>query len=269
MRLIRRWDWDYFWVFEPSSRAERFEKLRQSYLAWAKNARRDEFIRVQSDLVKIGTFTAPSAHWVAALLVDNFLTQLWSHVSGRMDLGSSQLRGVPPGSPATLGKRPECRPFTGWNEALASQGAPTRSDPLPTFTKSARESFPGAANLPPLEADRWEADELRSVWGQEVTCHDLSQLELMLKKEFTKVKFLVSVKNRSWDAATEARNKWIYEQVMKCVPWKEIAEQLAKSKENWRRIRSVNGIKEAALAYALKHDLPQPRPRRHGRPRSG
>ena len=69
-----------------------------------------------------------------------------------------------------------------------------------------------------------------------------------------------------WDEATEARNKWIYDQCMKIVPYKKIISAL-KSK-SWGRIRSVGGIKSAARVYAKRHHLPEPPPRRSGRPSS-
>jgi hypothetical protein len=68
-----------------------------------------------------------------------------------------------------------------------------------------------------------------------------------------------------WDDLTEARNKWIYEQAVKLVPWKTIEKRLKGKPSKWGRISSVSGIKKAARAYARRHGLPPPPARQPGR----
>jgi hypothetical protein len=68
------------------------------------------------------------------------------------------------------------------------------------------------------------------------------------------------------DAATDARDKWIYEQCWKGVPYKKITAELAKKRESkpsqdWRIIKSEQGIRDAAKRYAERKELPAP-PRR-------
>jgi hypothetical protein len=70
-----------------------------------------------------------------------------------------------------------------------------------------------------------------------------------------------------WDATTEARNKWIYQQAMEGVPWGEIVRKLRTKSRNWETLGSVNGVKKAADAYAAWRHLEPPPPRRAGRPK--
>lgn len=69
-----------------------------------------------------------------------------------------------------------------------------------------------------------------------------------------------------WDKATEARNKWLYEQCKKGTPYKQIIAKLREKPKSWGRISTVQGIKKAALAYADRHGLEPPPPRKGGRP---
>lgn len=69
-----------------------------------------------------------------------------------------------------------------------------------------------------------------------------------------------------WDDATEARNKWVYEECKKGTVYKVIIRG-TKAHSDWNPITSVPGIKAAAKAYARRHCLPNPAPRKSGRPR--
>lgn len=68
------------------------------------------------------------------------------------------------------------------------------------------------------------------------------------------------------DAATEARGKWIYDEVMKSATYGTIVLRLRKRPEKWDLIESPNGIKAAAKRYAERNGLPLPPPRQAGRP---
>jgi len=68
------------------------------------------------------------------------------------------------------------------------------------------------------------------------------------------------------DKAMEARDKWIYEQAIKVVPWETIKRRLTKKPKGWERLGSVSGVKKAAFTYAKRHNLPPPPPRKAGRP---
>lgn len=68
-----------------------------------------------------------------------------------------------------------------------------------------------------------------------------------------------------WDAATEARNKWIYHEAVKGTAWTTIKTRLGKRTRTWPSLESVNGIKKAALAYATRYNLPAPPDRQPGR----
>jgi hypothetical protein len=70
-----------------------------------------------------------------------------------------------------------------------------------------------------------------------------------------------------WDAATEARNRWLYAECVKGTPYDAIIRALG-GRKRWERILTIQGIKKAANAYAKRHGLP-PIPRRHaGRPKA-
>ena len=68
-----------------------------------------------------------------------------------------------------------------------------------------------------------------------------------------------------WDEATEARNKWVYEECIKLTPYKTIIAQLAKRTE-WEPLTTISSVKRAANAYAKRHNLPPPPARHSGRP---
>jgi hypothetical protein len=75
-------------------------------------------------------------------------------------------------------------------------------------------------------------------------------------------------KNSSWEQHPD-RDKWIYEHIMKGIPYKQIEAEL-KNKANllrWRRISGVNSIKAAAVRFATRHELPLPPSRQPGRPK--
>lgn len=67
--------------------------------------------------------------------------------------------------------------------------------------------------------------------------------------------------------AIEARNRWVYEQVMAGVKYDDIIASLREKPRNWQRITTVPGIKGRARAYARTNRLPLPPPRKPGRPR--
>jgi len=73
-----------------------------------------------------------------------------------------------------------------------------------------------------------------------------------------------------WDETTEARNRWIYDQVMSGLTYPRIREQLVTLSEErrWDLIDSDNGIRQVASRYASVHHLPSPPPRKKGRPGS-
>lgn len=62
-------------------------------------------------------------------------------------------------------------------------------------------------------------------------------------------------KKRLLDAATEARDKWIYNQCCKGVAYETIAIRLKKKSSKWQRIESKQGIQSAAQRYAKRHGL--------------
>lgn len=72
-------------------------------------------------------------------------------------------------------------------------------------------------------------------------------------------------KNVGWDAAVEARNKYIYDSCMKGVAYSIVINRLRRKPRTWGLIESVSGIKKAAKAYATRHDLPMPPERQPGR----
>ena len=72
--------------------------------------------------------------------------------------------------------------------------------------------------------------------------------------------------NVQLDAATEARDKWIYDQCKKGTVFSTIINRLSKRPKSWGRIGSVQGIKDAAKRYANRHNLPLPPRRKRGRP---
>ena len=72
-----------------------------------------------------------------------------------------------------------------------------------------------------------------------------------------------------WDEETEARNKWLYEQCWRIVPYSKIIRDLDTlcKEKGWDPIRSIPGIKRAANAYAKRKGKPRIPRRRSGRPR--
>jgi hypothetical protein len=62
---------------------------------------------------------------------------------------------------------------------------------------------------------------------------------------------------RKRDQATESRDRWIYEQCCKLVPYDTISIQLRRKPKSWERIESKQGIRAAAIRYAKANNLPQ------------
>lgn len=55
------------------------------------------------------------------------------------------------------------------------------------------------------------------------------------------------------------RNKWIYNECCKGIPYSKIIYKLKTNKpKNWERINSVQGIRAAAIRYAKSRQLPHP-----------
>jgi hypothetical protein len=67
-------------------------------------------------------------------------------------------------------------------------------------------------------------------------------------------------RKRSVDSATEARDRWIYQQGFKGAAFTSVAFRLTKKPKSWARIDSKQGIQQAAARYANRHDLPRFRP---------
>jgi hypothetical protein len=62
------------------------------------------------------------------------------------------------------------------------------------------------------------------------------------------------------EAKMDARDKWIYERCCAGCPHKEIVAKLGElgRQESWFLIRSVQGVRAAALSYARRNGLPRP-----------
>jgi len=66
--------------------------------------------------------------------------------------------------------------------------------------------------------------------------------------------------------STDARDRWIYEQALKMEPWKAIRAALQKKCQtsDWFPIGTDTGVRDRAIAYAKRSNLPEP-PRRQER----
>lgn len=78
---------------------------------------------------------------------------------------------------------------------------------------------------------------------------------LECEKKQSSVSSEKSVRRRTVPRTTEARDKWLYQQSCKLVPYDTIAAKL-KLKKSWDLIRSKQGIRAAAIRYAERHGLP-------------
>jgi hypothetical protein len=60
------------------------------------------------------------------------------------------------------------------------------------------------------------------------------------------------------DSKLDARDKWIYQQCCEGTPYKDIVKELKEChrKKGWRRISSVQGVRQATSKYAERHNLP-------------
>ena len=74
---------------------------------------------------------------------------------------------------------------------------------------------------------------------------------------------------QGWEDATDARDRWIYEQVMTGVKYEQIIIELRSKPVKWQRIGSKQGIRLNADRYAKKFSRPAPMLRRPGRPTAG
>jgi hypothetical protein len=68
------------------------------------------------------------------------------------------------------------------------------------------------------------------------------------------------------DAATEARDKFIYDEWQKGTPEPQIRATVNKT-AGWTKIGRKQGIKPAAARYAKRHGFPEPLTRKPGRPK--
>jgi len=133
---------------------------------------------------------------------------------------------------------------------MPNPGLPLRAG---EFTKQLAID-PGAD---PLACIRHSTDaELEQYVWEFVEREKASQSRVFDKKEG---------KNVGWDAAVEARNKWIYDSCMKGTAYSTILNRLKRKPKTWEAIMSVNGIKKVATAYATRHALPLPPKRQPGR----
>jgi hypothetical protein len=71
----------------------------------------------------------------------------------------------------------------------------------------------------------------------------------------------VAVVQKMRDPATEARDRYIYDRVMAGVPHKDTMKAV-NGHVGWRKVGSPEGIKDRAVAYADRHGLTRPKPRR-------
>lgn len=62
----------------------------------------------------------------------------------------------------------------------------------------------------------------------------------------------------------EARDLWIYQQAMKNEPYQEVADRMedVAHKRGWKPVRSKQGVRQIAIAYAKRNGLEIPAPRR-------
>jgi hypothetical protein len=68
-------------------------------------------------------------------------------------------------------------------------------------------------------------------------------------------------RQRVRDKLTESRDKWVYQQCCKGVPYDTIALRLPKKNKRWRRITTKQGILACARKYAEDNGHPLPPPR--------
>ena len=76
-------------------------------------------------------------------------------------------------------------------------------------------------------------------------------------------------KNAASEDADDIRDEalsWMYELAMQGVPYPHILRQLKRKPPTWPRYSSENGLKNAILMWAIRKKLPEPEPRRPGRP---
>lgn len=72
---------------------------------------------------------------------------------------------------------------------------------------------------------------------------------------------------QAWRDAKEARDRWIYEQVMDQVKYPVIIRQLKSKPIKWVRISNDSSVRKVARDYAARHNRPEPPKRAAGRPR--
>ena len=86
-----------------------------------------------------------------------------------------------------------------------------------------------------------------------------------LKKRLVRFRDSVLKGKPRWDEATEARNKFVYEQCRELTLYKTIISQVCKRPE-WEPLNRIPSVSRAAKAYAKRHALPPPPARKSGRP---
>lgn len=65
-----------------------------------------------------------------------------------------------------------------------------------------------------------------------------------------------------------ARDRWIYDQCVRGIRYKEIIARLKAKPKSWEPITSIAGIKRAAQSYAQRNGLALPAARKKGRPKT-
>jgi hypothetical protein len=66
----------------------------------------------------------------------------------------------------------------------------------------------------------------------------------------------------------DAAYKWMYNLCMQGTSYGTIRVRLNKKPKAWPRYNSDNGVKKAIVAYAKRNNLPEPSPRKAGKPRA-
>ncbi len=139
-----------------------------------------------------------------------------------------------------------CTPYAQRIEAWEKQHYRTCNFPDSTAARLIRYFF---------EAKGWSANQTAE--------HSVADLLVLLGGEADANAKPGNIAKR--DSKTEARDKWIYEKCCRLTPYKTIVVQLSRQRKAWDRIESVPGIKRAAKAYAIRHNLELPPARKSGR----
>lgn len=88
----------------------------------------------------------------------------------------------------------------------------------------------------------------------------------MRRKWFSELKTAIQVAGRP-RLKNEARDKWLYEQRVRGVPYKTILASLNRKPKSWERLKNHQGVSAAVRRYAERHGKQLPPPGKRGRPR--